>query len=154
MKYPYNLVKSYPISSFYILMIWILCFATIPHTPLDNVRLIDKWVHVAMYGGTCATIWLEYLRQHSISRQPMRIATQADKPPVNMWRLVLLAWLAPILMSGLIEILQEYCTGGRRSGDWLDFAANSIGATLGGVCGVAYLMFRKSRKSRKLRVES
>lgn len=154
MKYLYNLVKSYPISSFYILMIWILCFATIPHTPLDNVSLIDKWVHVAMYGGTCATIWLEYLRQHDINRQPMRIATRADKPPVNMWRLVLLAWLAPILMSGLIEILQEYCTGGRRSGDWLDFAANSIGATLGGVCGVAYLKFRKFHKSRKLKVES
>lgn len=141
MKYLYSLVKSYPISSFYILMIWVLCFASIPHTPLDNVRLIDKWVHVAMYGGTCATIWLEYLRRHSVRCQ-MHIATKTDKPPVNMWRLVLLAWLAPILMSGLIELLQEYCTGGRRSGDWLDFAANSIGATLGGVCGFVCLKLR------------
>ena len=33
-------------------------------------------------------------------------------------------------MSGLIELLQAYCTGGRRSGDWMDFLANSVGATL------------------------
>ena len=29
-----------------------------------------------MYAGTCATIWLEYLRSHSVKRQPvMRIAS-------------------------------------------------------------------------------
>lgn len=58
MTYIRHLLKAYPVSCFYILMIWILCFATIPSTPLDNVTLIDKWVHIAMYGGTCATIWL------------------------------------------------------------------------------------------------
>ncbi|MBR1621842.1 MAG: antibiotic resistance protein VanZ, partial [Prevotella sp.] len=45
-------------------------------------------------------------------------------------RTMLLGWLAPVLMSGLIELLRAYCTGGRRSGEWLDFAANSIGVTL------------------------
>lgn len=39
-------------------------------------------------------------------------------------------------MSGLIEILQATCTGGRRSGDWLDFAANTTGATIGVVTGI------------------
>ncbi len=147
MKYLKHLLKFYPISSFYILMIWILCFASIPHTPLDNVRLIDKWVHIAMYCGTCATIWLEYLRLHSFKNcSPIHIATPADKPPVSMLRLLLLAWIAPMLMSGLIEILQEYCTGGRRSGDWLDFAANSIGATLGSIIG-AVVMEVKKRKA-------
>lgn len=129
MTYIRHLLKAYPVSCFYILMILVLCFATIPSTPLDNVTLIDKWVHIAMYTGTCATIWLEYLRSHSVKRQPvMRIASSTDKPALSWAKLLCLAWLAPILMSGLIEILQEYCTGGRRSGDWLDFAANSIGA--------------------------
>lgn len=39
-------------------------------------------------------------------------------------------------MSGLIEILQANCTGGRRSGEWLDFAANTVGATIGVAIGI------------------
>lgn len=144
MTYIRHLLKAYPVSCFYILMIWILCFATIPSTPLDNVTLIDKWVHIAMYGGTCATIWLEYLRLHNTKPQPvMRIASLADKPLLSWAKLFCLAWLAPILMSGVIEILQEYCTGGRRSGDWLDFAANSIGATVGAVAGIGMVMLKR-----------
>lgn len=100
-----------------------------------------------MYAGTCATIWLEYLRNHSVKRQPvMRIASSADKPALNWAKLLCLAWLAPILMSGVIEILQEYCTGGRRSGDWLDFAANSIGATLGALAGIIMVYSKRSKQ--------
>lgn len=147
MTYIRHLLKAYPVSCFYILMILVLCFATIPSTPLDNVTLIDKWVHIAMYAGTCATIWLEYLRNHSAKRQPvMRIASPTDKPALNWAKLLYLAWLAPILMSGAIEILQEYCTGGRRSGDWLDFAANSIGATLGALAGIIMVYSKRSRQ--------
>lgn len=144
MTYIRHLLKAYPVSCFYILIIWILCFATIPSTPLDNVTLIDKWVHIAMYGGTCATIWLEYLRLHTTKPQPvMHIASPSDKPLLSWTKLFCLAWIAPILMSGVIEILQEYCTGGRRSGDWLDFAANSIGATVGAVAGVGMVMLKR-----------
>lgn len=92
MTYIRHLLKAYPVSCFYILMIWILCFATIPSTPLDNVTLIDKWVHIAMYGGTCATIWLEYLRLHTTKRQPvMRIASPADKPLLSWTKLFCLS---------------------------------------------------------------
>lgn len=130
MKYILHLMKSYPVSCFYILVIWILCFATIPKTPLDNVTLIDKWVHIAMYGGTCGTIWLEYLRRHRGAG-------------INKGKLFWLAWSAPVAMSGLIEILQATCTGGRRSGDWLDFAANSLGATLAAVVWIVVLAVRR-----------
>lgn len=37
-------------------------------------------------------------------------------------------------MSGLIELAQAYCTT-CRSGDWLDFAANTVGVLLGNVIG-------------------
>ena len=97
-----------------------------------------------MYGGTCATIWLEYLRLHNTKPQPeMRIASPTDKPLLSRRKLFCLAWLAPILMSGVIEILQEYCTGGRRSGDWLDFAANTIGVTLGAIAGLVMVAVRR-----------
>lgn len=128
----HHLTSNYPISCLYMAFIWVLCFTDVPHTPLDNITLIDKWTHILMYAGTCATIWYEYLRMHdSIVRA----------------RVFLLAWLAPLVMSGLIEILQEYCTGGRRSGDWLDFAANAIGVTLGNVIGILLAAYR-ARKRR------
>lgn len=121
MRFICHLVTKYPVSSIYIAFIWVLCFMDVPQTPLNNVTLMDKWVHILMYAGTCATIWWEYIHRHETM----------DKK-----KLLLLAWLAPIIMSGAIELLQAYCTGGRRSGDWLDFAANSIGATLGAVIGM------------------
>ena len=128
-------------------MIWILCFATIPATPLDNVSLIDKWVHIAMYAGTCGTMWLEYMRRHDLTRMSPRRADiktgVCGKPPVSVKKLVLLAWFAPVAMSGLIEILQATCTGGRRSGDWLDFAANSIGTTLAFIFGACLMWWRR-----------
>ena len=87
---------------------------------------MDKWTHIVMYAGTCSVIWFEHLRRYRSSASPRR--------------LLLWAWLAPVMMSGLIELLQAYCTGGRRSGDWLDFLANATGATLGYLLG--YLVYR------------
>ena len=123
-----KLLSRYPLSWLCILLIWVLCFCTPPHTPLDNVPLMDKWTHIVMYGGTCGVIWFENVRRGNV---------RGRLPRMLLW-----GWLAPVLMSGLIEILQENCTGGRRSGDWLDFLANSIGATLGLAAG--YMWYRKT----------
>ena len=116
-------IRKYPLSSFFILLIWYLSFFTPPKTELDEVAFIDKWVHIAMYGGTFGTLWIEYLLNH--------------KWQCNRIRLFLWAWLLPIVMSGCIELLQEYCTGGRRSGDWIDLAANAMGVTLAALFGMA-----------------
>ena len=113
-----QLVRTYPVALLCFLLIWYLSFFTPPKTELDDVAFIDKWVHVVMYGGSCLVLWIEHLRLHDLSKQPL-----------CRLRLLLWAWEAPILMSGLIELLQAYCTGGRRSGDWLDFAANAVGVT-------------------------
>ncbi len=127
MKYLYHLITKYPLSSCLIAVIWYLCFFTPPHTKLNEVDNIDKWTHTAMYLGTCTIIWVEYLRRHQ------RVA----------WcKAVALAWMAPLLMSGLIELLQAYCTDGRRSGEWLDVAANSIGVTMGLVIGILLAKYR------------
>ena len=108
MNYLYHLIRKYPLSCILIAVIWVLCFITPPHTQLDNVPLMDKWTHIAMYGGTCTVIWIEYLKRHK---------------KINAMRLFCMAWLAPVVMSGVIELLQAYCTGGRRTGDCLAFAA-------------------------------
>lgn len=114
-----NYLKKYPLTCICILAIWYLCFFTPPKTELENVPFIDKWVHIAMYGGTCSIIWLEYWRKHTIA---------------NMRKLLLLAVVGPIAMSGIIELLQAYCTT-NRSGDWLDLLANSIGVVLAALLG-------------------
>ena len=113
-----QLVRTSPVALLCFLLIWYLSFFTPPKTELDDVAFIDKWVHVVMYGGSCLVLWIEHLRHHHLTKQPL-----------CRQRLLLWAWVAPILMSGLIELLQAYCTGGRRSGDWLDFAANAVGVT-------------------------
>ena len=122
MYYLFQLIRKYPLSVLCIATIWYLSFFTPPRTELDNVKFIDKWVHITMYGGTCGVMWIEYLRKHRFM-----IAVK--------WKLMLWIWLAPIVMSGIIELLQEYCTNGRRSGDWLDLAANATGVTLATVIG-------------------
>ena len=47
-------------------------------------------------------------------------------------------------MSGIIEVLQEYCTE-TRNGDWLDLTANAIGVTLGAVFGLILLVTKKKK---------
>ena len=87
---------------------------------MDNIPFIDKWTHFVMYGGTTSVMWWEYLRHH-------------DR--LVFWKLFLFAFLGLILMSGVIELLQAYATT-TRSGEWLDFAANSTGVCLGNLIGL------------------
>lgn len=126
MKYRIKyLLKHYPLTLLCLALVWYLSLLIdMPETPMDDVPFIDKWTHLAMYGGTCSVMWIEYLRCH-------------DR--LNGWKLFLLAWLGPILMSGLLELLQKYCTT-TRQGEWLDFLANSSGVTL--AVGIGLLIWK------------
>ena len=125
--------KRYPLSTICIIVIWVLSLLPIfPETPLDDVAFIDKWTHLVMYGGTALVIWHEYYWSHHKA---------APQQPVHIpFRLLLIVTLALALMGGLLELLQAYCTGGHRSGEWLDFAADTVGAILGTLAG--YLLTR------------
>ena len=85
-----------------------------------EVPLADKWTHMVMYGALTLAIWFDYRRSHK---------------HWNTAKLVLLAFLAPIAMGGILELIQAHLTT-CRSGEWMDFAANTIGVCLGTVGGL------------------
>ena len=74
---------------------------------------------------------------------PMRAITVRHYDDAPAW---VGAFLCPILFSGCVELLQEYCTT-YRGGDWLDFAANSVGAILASL--VAYYVVRPRMMRRE-----
>lgn len=138
-----KLIKQYPLTILTVALIWYLSFFTPPSTKLDHVFGIDKIVHFGMYGALTAVVLLERnygkkernygfteLRIYGIGGVIKsiwsRVKGQGDEPLTMGY--IFLTLISPILMSGLIEILQENCTGGRRSGDVWDFVANSLGA--------------------------
>ena len=123
-------IKNYPVSCLLILFIWFMCFCTPPSTPLDNVTLIDKWVHTGMFAVLCGTMWFEYMRHHEV---------------VIRTKLIVFAWFVPVMMGGLIEILQANCTGGRRSGEFLDFVADTIGVTIAFIGGILLARHRAKK---------
>ena len=65
-----------------------------------------------MYFGFSSVLWFEFLRKNKKTQ------------PFIGW---VLAFVFPALTSGIIELLQEYCTT-YRGGEWADFFANSLGA--------------------------
>lgn len=116
-----NLLTHYRLSCAFIVIIWILCFIPIPDSPLSHVTLIDKWTHTALYLVLGLLILTEQLRAMK----------KAKLSSLIYW-----IWLFPIAMGGIIEVLQATCTGGRRSGEWLDFVADGIGSTLALLIGI------------------
>ena len=120
MRFFIQIVRKYPLSLLCILLIGVLSLAPyFPETPLDDVAFIDKWTHLVMYGGTCTVIWWEYLRSHRALNS----------------RKLLFTLVGMILLGGLMELLQAYCTT-TRSGEWLDFWTDSIGVLLGYAIGL------------------
>lgn len=127
--------RRYPITFLLALAIVLLSLLPIPDVRMTvEVPLVDKWTHMVMYGVLTLAIWLEYIRAH---RQMRGL------------RLLLLAFLAPIAMGGALELMQAYLTT-CRSGEWLDFVANSIGAVVGAGCGLlaSWLGDRSSAKPK------
>ena len=127
-------IKKYPVSLFIILTVIYLSFFKPPFTEIrkftNKIPNIDKVVHICMYFGMSGMLWLEFLRAHRRDNAPL-------------WHAWAGAFVCPVLFSGMVELLQEYCTT-YRGGDWLDFAANTTGAVLASMVG--YFILRPRMK--------
>ena len=91
---------------------------------------IDKVVHVLMYAGFAfACIW-GYRKQFVSNR------LQYKK------KALLLAIIISIAYGGLTELMQEYLIPS-RTGDWIDFLADSLGTLIG--ITVFYVFYRHKK---------
>lgn len=115
----FRYLKKYPVSLCIVAAIFYLSFFTPPQTDMDGIPGIDKLVHICMYGGLCFMIWTEYLFKHN---------------SINFRKAFCWGIIAPIAMSGVIELLQTYCTE-NRGGEWMDLLANSTGVVLAALFG-------------------
>lgn len=129
----FRTLKAYPLSLLCVAAVWYLCLFRPPRTGLEGIAGIDKVVHVLMYLGMCGMMWREHRKVH---------------PRADGRRTVPAFVVAPILMSGLIELLQEHATT-YRSGDWMDFAANSLGVALAALAGNVLLPAWERRRSAR-----
>lgn len=102
-----NYPRFCPLSILLTILITVLCLIPMHDmTELPKFPGYDKVVHGVMFGALCFVIYLESFKS-------------------------LLALVWAIGWGGLIEILQETCTNGVRTGDWLDLLSDGVGALLG-----------------------
>lgn len=114
-----HLLKRYPLTAACLLAIWVLCLITPPSSDnLPSFSGFDKACHVVMYLGSCSVLWWERLRAGAHTRRSFVTAMI----------------VVPILMSGLIEIVQQTATTSRGA-EWTDVAANALGTLLGTAFG-------------------
>ncbi|WP_291528719.1 VanZ family protein [Bacteroides sp. UBA939] len=125
-------IKKYPVSLLIILTVIYLSFFKPPSTDLNDIPNIDKIAHLCMYLGLSGMLWLEFLRAHRRNDSPL-------------WHAWVGAFVCPVLFSGIVELLQQYCTS-YRGGDWWDFTANTAGALIASL--TSYYVLRPWMRKR------
>lgn len=109
-------LKQYIVTVLVTLSIIVLSTLPIPEdAPMSDVPLIDKWVHMVMYMGLVLAMWFDHV-------------VRSEKKAKG--KHFLFMFLYATLLGGLMELVQAYLTT-CRSGDWIDFEADAIGAAIG-----------------------
>lgn len=128
----HHYLRRYPLSLLLILAVIYLSFFKPPTDSLIAFPYMDKLIHACMYFGISGMLWVEFLRTHRRKAAPL-------------WHAWVGALLCPILLGGVVEVLQEHCTT-YRGGDWWDFVANATGASLASMLG--YFVLRPLMKRK------
>jgi VanZ family protein len=112
-------MKKYLFTEITSIAIVVLSLIPIPEEPpLADVPLIDKWVHFVMYAALSLVMWFDHIVMNKKAMSPT---------------FLLLTFLYPAFLGGMMELAQAYLTT-CRSGDFIDFVANVIGAVIGVIC--------------------
>ena len=98
-----------------------------PTLPPLVLRWSDKTWHTLMYVVQAVALLLH-------------VALEGAKQK-GLWKRYVWAWVLTVGYGGLMEVLQATCTR-TRTGDWIDFAADIIGASVGLVLVAIYRALR------------
>lgn len=129
-----KIIKEYILSTLVTVAIVVLSTIPIPENPpLADVPLIDKWVHMVMYGGLVFVMWIDH-----VVRNKRKFT----------WAARIIMLLYAIALGGAMELVQAYLTT-CRSGDWIDFEADAVGALLGQLLCVGLNMKLKGKWKEK-----
>lgn len=122
-------LKQYPFTWFIFTVVMVLSLMPVPEVPeLQDVPFFDKWTHMLMYFGQTGAIWLDHFRRHGMRLDPLPHGLRVGE--VHRLHFFLGAFLCPVILGGVLEVLQEYCTCGLRSGDWVDWLADAFGVVV------------------------
>ncbi len=115
--------RPYLLSLIWALVIFVLCATPgkyIPAASWLDLLSFDKLVHAGLFFILCSLLFIGGVRHHKKTFY------------------FVIVFFTCIAYGGLLEIMQARCFS-QRSGDWLDFIANSFG------CLVSWLMLRKMK---------
>ena len=99
------------LAALWTLLIFIACFTPGKDIPKVDVPLIDKWVHLVLFGGF-TFLWF------------------CSSPRAN-FKTILVLFLAAVALGSFIELMQGLLTLLGRSMELMDAVADSIGGALG-----------------------
>lgn len=102
----------------------------LPFRVMEDVPLADKWEHMIAY--------LVFA---------LCLAGDCHRARIDARVIYMVALLLPIFYGGLIELIQPYIPP--RSGEWLDWAADCIGAGVGVALFGLYNMVVRCRKAKR-----
>lgn len=102
-----------------LLTLGVILYATLDSDPIDTEPLweipyFDKWIHAIMMGGLVGAIAFDWERWH----RPARVLT-----PRVMWTIC-----AGVIAFGAIDEVAQGLMDNGRGSEWLDFAADVVGA--------------------------
>lgn len=113
----------------YIATVLFLCFWKFPSSGVDlgqyflGIRL-DRYAHFSMFFPFSFLIWFAYIKNW-----------KNNNPTILVLKLVLV-FIVGLILAGFTELGQKYIFEG-RSGEVLDFVADSLGIALG--CLIIYI---------------
>jgi len=122
----WRFIKDYLFSIIFIAGVVYLSLSNPPALKIPLFRGWDKVVHFCMYSGMSGVIWIEFLCKHRKMKTRIRYA-------------VIGVILIPVLFGGMMELCQQYLSR-YRSGDWMDFLANTVGVILASL--IAWFILR------------
>ena len=121
--------RKYPFSCAIVIVTLFLSLCQAESSPTYEHIGLDKYLCAFFYFLMTSVFWIEYLRHHKMQFIDYN------------W-----AWfpciVCPIVMSGAIELMQNYLIESRR-GEWLDFVFNIVGTLLSAFVWSVWLARRK-----------